>query len=125
MSTRPGSSLPTTSPHQPEVSPRRISRRDKDLDLPSPVAEEPTSDAAATKSTQEAKESPVTGSGNAVQQPDPIPAGALLATPADYQYRGSSDDSDEEMADEEEQDASGTDESEISLQDTPKVRAQD
>lgn len=87
------------------------------------MAEEPTSDAAATKSTQEAKEGPVTGSGNAVQQPDATPAGALLATPADCQYRGSSDESDEEMADEEEQDASGTDESEISLQDTPKVNA--
>ena len=116
VSTRPAPSMPQASPHQPEVSPRRISRRDKDLNLPSHVAEEPSLQPAADETTA----SPVAVSD--AQDPTPTPAGPLPGTPAEPQYRGSSDDSDEEMAEEEEADAFGTDESEISLQATPKVQ---
>lgn len=119
MTARPNLSASQALPHQPEVSPRRISRRDKDLGLPSPIPEEPTSSAAAATSNGDAIATPVAC--NSVDQISPTPADGLSERPSEPEYRGSSDDSDADMVDEDEQNVSGSDESEISLQGTPKV----
>lgn len=102
LSSRPPSS-------KPEVSPRRISRRDQDL------LEVPTAKPSAEKTD---------AAPHASQADLPAAApGASVRTPAEPDYRGSSDEEgDADMAGDDEQDESaGSDTSEISLAGTPQV----